>query len=162
MIVWKLNMPLRQKVGICILLTMHLFTMGCSIAKAVAAESGTTSTEDKLYKTSLGLLWALAEQSFVIMMGCAPPLSSITKLPVMLSISASMKKLVSSRTQDGSFHRQFRPDGRALKFRQAGEFCPDCRWALTSDDLALCLREEISDRTCSQLLNSHTGYQRLP
>ena len=92
-------MPLRQKAGLCILLAMSLFTMGCSIAKAVVAESGTKTKKDKQYKSSLSLMWSVTEQTFVIMMGCAPPLSSITKLnlPFVQSISSSIKRLVSSR-----------------------------------------------------------------
>lgn len=92
-------MPTRRKVGICILLALSLFTMGCSIAKAVAAESGTRATDDKQYKSSMALTWSMTEQTFVIMMGCAPPLRSITKIkvPIILTISTSMKKLVSSR-----------------------------------------------------------------
>jgi len=98
-VVWKLNMPLRQKLGLCMLLALSLFTMGCSIAKAVVAESGTSSSSDQQYKSSLALMWSLFEQAFVIMMGCAPPLRSLTRLelPVVDSLSTSMKRLFSSR-----------------------------------------------------------------
>lgn len=98
-IVWKLNMPLSRKVGLCLLLAMSLFTMAASIAKAVAANPGTKSEEDAQYISSLALMWSVTEQAFVIMMGCAPPLHSITKLklPSVSSLPMSFKRLVSSR-----------------------------------------------------------------
>lgn len=99
LVVWKLNMPFHRKLGLCILLALSLFTMGVSIAKAVVAESGTDSSGDAQYKSSLSLMWSVTEQTFVIMMGCAPPLSSIAKLklPSVFSLTGSFRKLVSSR-----------------------------------------------------------------
>jgi hypothetical protein len=92
-------MPMRRKLGLIILLALSIFTMGCSIAKAVYAESGTKATEDRQYTSSLSLMWSVTEQTFVIIMGCAPPLSSVTKLdvPFVSGLSASIKKLVTSR-----------------------------------------------------------------
>lgn len=102
LVVWKLNMPLRQKVGLCILLALSLFTMGCSIAKAVVAQSGTKSATDQLYKASLSLMWSLTEQAFVIMMGCAPPLRSLTRIqiPLVETFTTSMKRLFSTRASE--------------------------------------------------------------
>ncbi|KAJ4371316.1 hypothetical protein N0V83_004533 [Neocucurbitaria cava] len=99
LVVFKLNMPMRRKLGLIILLALSIFTMGCSIAKAVYAESGTKAKQDKQYTSSLSLMWSVTEQTFVIIMGCAPPLSSITKLdvPFVSDLSASIKKLVTSR-----------------------------------------------------------------
>ncbi|KAH7087024.1 hypothetical protein FB567DRAFT_57350 [Paraphoma chrysanthemicola] len=98
-VVFKLTMPMRRKIGLIILLALSIFTMGCSIAKAVYAESGTKAKQDKQYTASLSLMWSVTEQTFVIIMGCAPPLSSVTKLnvPFVSSLGASIKKLVSSR-----------------------------------------------------------------
>jgi hypothetical protein len=98
-IVFKLTMPMRRKIGLVLLLALSIFTMGCSIAKAVYAASGTNAISDKQYMLSLSLMWSTLEQAFVITMGCAPPLSSITKLnvPFVSSLGASMKKLVASR-----------------------------------------------------------------
>lgn len=95
MVVWNLNMPLHKKAGLCLLLALSLFTMAASIAKAIYAGS----TEDPIYNGSLSGMWAAIEQEFVVMMGCAPTLSSIAKLklPSVLSISASFRRLVSSR-----------------------------------------------------------------
>lgn len=99
LVVFKLTMPLRRKVGLATLLVLSIFTMGCSIAKAVYAESGTKAKMDKHYTSSFALMWPVTEQTFVIMMSYAPPLSSITKLnaPFVSSIGSFMKRLVSSR-----------------------------------------------------------------
>ncbi|PHH70097.1 hypothetical protein CDD82_7342 [Ophiocordyceps australis] len=101
--IWKLNMPLRQKMGLCILLALSLVTMGTSIAKAAAGgvSSGINNTKDVLYNIAMSIFWASLEQVFVIMMGCAPPLRNVTKLriPPASSISASFRglKFASSR-----------------------------------------------------------------
>lgn len=99
LVVFKLTMPMRRKVGLILLLALSIFTMGCSIAKAVYAESGTRARQDRQYMASLSLMWSVTEQTFVIIMGCAPPLRSVTKLdvPLVVSLGASIKKLVTSR-----------------------------------------------------------------
>ncbi|GAP92081.1 putative integral membrane protein [Rosellinia necatrix] len=93
-VVWKLNMPFHRKLGLCLLLSVSLITMGISIAKAATA-ANTTAT---FYNSTLGLLFAGLEQTFVIMMGCVPPLSSLKKLklPSVLRISTSVSRLFSS------------------------------------------------------------------
>lgn len=96
LVVVKLNMPMHRKVTVAVLLALSLFTMGCSIAKGVAAESGTQAAEDKQYKASIALMWAILEQAFVIMMGCAPPLSSITKVKMISRMASSIQSLFSS------------------------------------------------------------------
>jgi hypothetical protein len=90
-------MPLRRKIGVVILLALSLFTMGCSIAKSTVAESGTQSVDDRQYKSSLALMWSVMEQTFVIMMGCAPPLSSITKVKMISNMASSLESLFKSR-----------------------------------------------------------------
>ncbi|KAI4863266.1 hypothetical protein F4820DRAFT_471645 [Hypoxylon rubiginosum] len=95
LVVWKLNMPFRRKLSLCILLSLSLITMGISIAKSVNA----TSSAGTLYGNTLGLFFAAVEQTFVIILGCVPPLSSITKLnlpPAILHMTNSVKQLVGS------------------------------------------------------------------
>jgi hypothetical protein len=96
LVVWKLNMPFHQKLGLCILLSLSILTMGISIAKSVNA----TSSAGSLYGNTIGLFFANVEQNFVIILGCAPPLSSVTKLklpPAILSLTSMARKLVSGR-----------------------------------------------------------------
>lgn len=93
LVVWKLHMPFRRKLGLCILLSFSLVTLGFSIAKSVNA----TSSAGTIYGNTLGLFFASVEQTFVIALGCVPPLSSVTKLklpPVILSMTNSVRQLV--------------------------------------------------------------------
>ncbi|CAG9950389.1 unnamed protein product [Clonostachys rosea f. rosea IK726] len=102
LVVWKLNMPFRQKLGLCILLSLSLVTMGISIAKSVHA----TSSAGSLYGNTLGLFFAIVEQTIVIILGCAPPLSSVTKLKLpatILSMSSMAKQLVGGRSRDTQY-----------------------------------------------------------
>ncbi|RYP50587.1 hypothetical protein DL768_003932 [Monosporascus sp. mg162] len=98
MVVWKLNMQFHRKVCLCILLALSLFTMGISITKATNAQGRTGTTDDALYNACMGSLWAITEQTFVIMMGCAPPLSSITKLKLtsITNTFSSLRRLIGS------------------------------------------------------------------
>jgi hypothetical protein len=110
MVVWRLNMQLHKKVGLCTLLALSLFTMGISIVKAVHAQGRIANTDDALYDASMEILWGYTEQNFVIMMGCAPPLSSVTKLrftPIS-NISSSLKRLISTSSRG---HTQESPTG---------------------------------------------------
>lgn len=94
-------MPFPRKLGLCILLSLSLITMGISIAKSVNA----TSSAGTLYGNTLGLFFAILEQTFVIILGCAPPLSSVTKLKVpsaILSLTSMARKLV-SRSHDTNY-----------------------------------------------------------
>ncbi|KAI0479722.1 hypothetical protein F4859DRAFT_447096 [Xylaria cf. heliscus] len=93
LVVWKLNMPFRRKLGLCILLSFSLITFGLSVAKSVNA----TSSAGTLYGNTLGLFFASLEQTFVIILGCVPPLSYITKVKLpaaILSMTNSVRQLV--------------------------------------------------------------------
>lgn len=102
LVVWKLNMPLHRKAGLCVLLALSLFTMGVSITNSVTAAAVGGNKEDAMYNTSYTYMCAALEQEFVIMMGCAPTLSSIAKLKHQIqsvfSISESFRKLLSRGT----------------------------------------------------------------
>lgn len=109
-------MPLSRKAGLCVLLALSLFTMGASIAKAVTSAGG---ADDALYNTSMSLMWSVTEQTFVIMMECAPPLSSVTKLnlklPSVLGISASFMRLMRSRGSTGYPMKDSSEPGRSCE-----------------------------------------------
>lgn len=77
-IVWKLNMPLRQKISITILMAASLFTMAASIAKTVITQTAAATGSQK--GASIAFMWTAVEQSMVIIMSCVPPLRSVTKL----------------------------------------------------------------------------------
>lgn len=99
MIVWKLKMPLRRKLGLCILLGLSLFTMSIAIVKVIGAQGRPKAgNTDVLYRASLSVVWALIEQSFVIALGCVPPLTSARKLKLgpLVSFPSTLGKLVRS------------------------------------------------------------------
>jgi hypothetical protein len=110
MLVWRLNMPLRQKVGLSVVLSLSLITMGCSIAKTVTALGVSDVSPDVWYKNSLGLLWSMTEQVFVIIMGCIPALCSVTKIkfPLVQSITTLIGRLLGSRGSEPRFGRHDR------------------------------------------------------
>ncbi|KAL2756631.1 hypothetical protein ACRALDRAFT_1075523 [Sodiomyces alcalophilus JCM 7366] len=75
MVIWKLNMPLRRKIGLGLLMALSLVTAGASIMKTITTpRSDTGNTEDAQYNASLAVLWSGIEQSLVIIMGSIPPL----------------------------------------------------------------------------------------
>jgi hypothetical protein len=76
LIIWKLNMPIRRKIAIILLMALSLLTMSASIMKTVTAQSSQTAT-DVEYNASMAILWSGIEQSFVIIMGCIPSLRPI-------------------------------------------------------------------------------------
>ncbi|KAF4633296.1 hypothetical protein G7Y89_g4834 [Cudoniella acicularis] len=95
-IIWNLNMALRRKIGLMILMGVSLFTMSMSIMKVMVAQGSSHYSTDVQYKASLGVLWSGMEQTCVIIMGCVPPLRSITKLefPDLSAIGSSLSSLV--------------------------------------------------------------------
>ncbi|KAF3763270.1 hypothetical protein M406DRAFT_356993 [Cryphonectria parasitica EP155] len=81
MIIWRLNMPLRQKIGLIILMAMSLLTMVMSIMRTVwivVSYSGSSALET--YDETSILTLALLEGDMVIIMGCIPTLRSLMKL----------------------------------------------------------------------------------
>lgn len=97
--IWKLNMPLRRKVGLILLMAASLFTVSMSILRIVGmttvANPG-TSNEDYQYNSSIAVLWSGLEQSCVILMGCIPTLRGTAKLvkPVFSSIGSTLSALL--------------------------------------------------------------------
>ncbi|KUJ18478.1 uncharacterized protein LY89DRAFT_780548 [Mollisia scopiformis] len=95
-IIWNLNMPVRQKIGLMLLMAASLFTMSMSIMKVMVAQGSSHFSPDVEYNASLGVLWSGMEQTCVIIMGCVPPLRAITKLDFtgLRGISSSLSSLV--------------------------------------------------------------------
>ncbi|ETS86527.1 hypothetical protein PFICI_00355 [Pestalotiopsis fici W106-1] len=97
MVIWRLQMTLRQRIGLVLLMSVSLFTTAMSILRAVGLnhiadqQSGPTAT-DVQYNASLEILWACLEQACVILMGCVPSLRSVVRLEITKSISSSLSK----------------------------------------------------------------------
>ncbi|KID94232.1 integral membrane protein, partial [Metarhizium majus ARSEF 297] len=99
LVIWRLHMALRQRLGLVLLMSVSLFTMVLSILKTVglkhiADQQADPTATDVLYGASLEILWSCLEQAFVIIMGCVPPLRSVVKLQLVRSISDSLASII--------------------------------------------------------------------
>jgi hypothetical protein len=100
-------MASRQRIGLLLMMSMSLLTMTISILKTislshiVAQQSDPTAT-DVQYGASLTILWSCLEQAFVIIMGCVPPLRSISRLPVAQTISSSLSSILRTKKSSKS------------------------------------------------------------
>lgn len=92
MIIWKLNMPLHRRLGLCVLMAGSIFSMVACIMRII------TSHDQTLHQSALGMLWALLEQGLVIALGSAPVLASVRRLDIVKSWSASIASLVDRRS----------------------------------------------------------------
>lgn len=133
-VIWKLNMPLQRKVGLCALMALSLVTMIMSILKTISIKSASLQTPDALYDASLTTLWANVEQCLVIIMGCIPPLHPIKKIGFasFRSANSSLAKFVNKSARTKSTGNSSRRDryGRPMYYdleaittpSRAGEF----------------------------------------
>ena len=112
MFIWKLNMPLKQRLGLILLMTASLLTMAASVLKLIAVQGASEITPDVQYNASLEMLWVGLEQTFVIIMGCVPSLRSVFKLDGLRSISSSLS----------SFLRREKSQSSSLDTSDAGAY----------------------------------------
>ncbi|KAH6627327.1 hypothetical protein F5144DRAFT_270114 [Chaetomium tenue] len=100
-ILWNLRMPTHQKIGLILVMSLSLITMGAALIKVVlviiqltnapAVGHGNLAYFNGLYNLCTGV-----EQCLVIIMGCIPVLRSIAKLSFISTISSSFKRSKSS------------------------------------------------------------------
>ncbi|KAI1174881.1 hypothetical protein F4777DRAFT_579473 [Nemania sp. FL0916] len=105
LIIFKLNMPLRRKIGLAALLAMSLLTLVASVLKLATLQAPPQESEDVQYNASIAVVWSTIESSFVIIMASIPPLRPIVALdvPWIRSITSSFKNLFStSKRSDNS------------------------------------------------------------
>ncbi|KAF2280230.1 uncharacterized protein EI97DRAFT_455140 [Westerdykella ornata] len=98
MIIWRLNMPTHQKLGLITLLGLSIFTMMASVMKTVTSQSNALDPEAQ-YKASVSVLWSAVEQGLVISLGCVPPLRVLMRLeiPVWKSIRSTLSRFTGSK-----------------------------------------------------------------
>lgn len=91
-------MRLYRKVLLTALLALSLITLGVSIIKTIHAQGRLGNKDEALFNASVGSLLGNLEQELVIIMGCAPSLSSVTKLKIksLSGIASSIRNLMSS------------------------------------------------------------------
>ncbi|KAI0835718.1 hypothetical protein F5Y06DRAFT_117464 [Hypoxylon sp. FL0890] len=109
-IIWKLNMALRRKVGLVILVGLSLITAGASLAKLVISCMLLTQTPfvggNGTFDFAAGLVsfCTSIELSLVIILGCVPTLGPIVNLhfPTFSHLRSSFSSIVTKVTRKGS------------------------------------------------------------
>ncbi|KAK7224666.1 hypothetical protein V2G26_012669 [Clonostachys chloroleuca] len=91
--IWKLNMALRRKIGLCFLMAGSLFGMVSCIMRILTFRTATFS------QSAEGVLWNSIEQSLVVILGSMPLLPAIQKLQIgfLSNISSSLFSLLPSK-----------------------------------------------------------------
>ncbi|KAK4222293.1 hypothetical protein QBC38DRAFT_375408 [Podospora fimiseda] len=144
-ILWNMNMPLHRKVGLILLMSMSLITMGAALVKVALVIIQLTTppkvgSKNLAYFNGIYNLCTGVEQCLVIIMGCIPPLRSITRIPmpaVLVAIGSSLVSLVprirSSRSSRSSVGRNGRV-GSAEKVQVVQEIVVVDSKGLSGDD----------------------------
>ncbi|KAI7775142.1 hypothetical protein LA080_007330 [Diaporthe eres] len=98
-------MPLHSRIGLVPLMSLSLFSLAVGIVKMTIVHwtqwSDSAITNQK-YSAAIAKLWTNVEQSSVIIMGCVPPLRSLSKWlhPLSSSLARSFPSLLhSNRTK---------------------------------------------------------------
>jgi hypothetical protein len=81
--IWKLNMPVRQRVGLIIVMCGSIISMIMAIMKARSFGEVAKVPEgavDVQFRASTQLIYGFTEQALVIIMGCIPSLRAVFKL----------------------------------------------------------------------------------
>ncbi|KAI1213729.1 uncharacterized protein F4807DRAFT_456276 [Annulohypoxylon truncatum] len=91
-IIWRLNMSLRTKVGLGIILGLSCISFVGSVMKAVTSSEAKTE-----YASSLVILWSALEQTLVIIISCVPAIRHVVlaEIPLVKLISASIVRMIS-------------------------------------------------------------------
>ncbi|KAI1463633.1 uncharacterized protein F4812DRAFT_468525 [Daldinia caldariorum] len=79
---WRLNMPVRERISLIIVMCGSVLSMSMSILKTIAmgaVANSTVGAPDVQYQSSLSLLYGYIEQCVVIIIGCIPTLRSVIK-----------------------------------------------------------------------------------
>ena len=108
--IWKLNMAVRRKISLILVMCGSIFSMIMSILKTVSlgqVANSAVGTPDVQYSSSPQLIYGFSEQSVVIIMGCIPTLHAIkrsdfAKLSFLKRYYGYMRK---STTSDYAFNR---------------------------------------------------------
>ncbi|KAK9775106.1 putative Integral membrane protein [Seiridium cardinale] len=111
LIVFRLQMLFRRKLGLGILMGLSLITMVVSLMKTLQVRLSTgragNTTSDIQYNTSLIQLWSGVEQCLVISISCVPPLHAHAKVELanLRSALSSLTKIVTRKgaSSNGSF-----------------------------------------------------------
>ncbi|KAI0010502.1 hypothetical protein F4779DRAFT_577155 [Xylariaceae sp. FL0662B] len=91
-IIWRLNMNLRQKLGLVLLMGASFFTVIASLLRTIWLNVTLGwyhgKPVDINYDAALSVLWVGLEQCIVIILGCVPPIHALgsVKFPYLNSL----------------------------------------------------------------------------
>ncbi|KAF2757489.1 hypothetical protein EJ05DRAFT_391150 [Pseudovirgaria hyperparasitica] len=116
-IIWKLQMPLKKKIGLATIMAFSLVTALASIMKTVLSQPPTGEQTDAQYHAVQSLPWAVAEQCLVIILGSVPTFASLIMRINLASIrsfgssifSKSKEKFSATSSQDSYLALGVRP-----------------------------------------------------
>jgi hypothetical protein len=80
--IWKLNMAVRRKISLILVMCGSIFSMIMSILKTVSlaeVANSAVGTPNVQYSSSPQLIYGFSEQSIVIIMGCIPTLHAVKR-----------------------------------------------------------------------------------
>ncbi|KAK2595092.1 hypothetical protein QQS21_007177 [Conoideocrella luteorostrata] len=81
--IWKLNMPIRQRVSLILVMCGSIVSMSMSIVKTISmgqVANVAPGMPDVQYKASPQIVYGFVEQCLVIIIGCIPVLRTILKI----------------------------------------------------------------------------------
>ncbi|KAI2601875.1 hypothetical protein GGR54DRAFT_634444 [Hypoxylon sp. NC1633] len=99
--IWKLNMALRKRVGLGLLMGLSIITMGAALSKVVTSlvfsDANPFAGTEIATLFTIQLICTAAEQTLVITIGCIPTLRPLAKLSssFLNTIASSLASLVS-------------------------------------------------------------------
>ncbi|XDG04480.1 hypothetical protein ABKA04_004095 [Annulohypoxylon sp. FPYF3050] len=127
-IIWRLNMSVRRKLGLGALLGLSLVTMAATIEKTIvttqAGLKSTTSGYDVPYEASLATLWSAVDQSLVIALGCVPPLYGFVA-PFVNGLASYVSSSLSSSKLSRRSRKAYQRSGSSEEIRGTSTTGPD-------------------------------------
>lgn len=118
MVIWKLKMRTRQKVGLFVVMAMSLVTMTAALAKIAVSlipmtDSDVLGDPATQYFASIINFTSDCEQCLVIIMGCIPTLhlASRLKIPTISEFRNSVSNLLRSRRSKSGTHSDTQTTG---------------------------------------------------
>jgi hypothetical protein len=81
--IWGLQMPLRDRIGLILVMCLSIFTMIMSVLKTYwiyTASNSTQNSVDVQYNAIFQVVFGVLEQCVVIIMGCIPSIRHVVRL----------------------------------------------------------------------------------
>ncbi|KAI0003922.1 hypothetical protein F4779DRAFT_600982 [Xylariaceae sp. FL0662B] len=98
MFIWKLKMPLHQRISLIFVMALSVVTAAMSIMKTITAQTESGENAEPQYGAAQSGMWSTSEQACVIFLGCIPSLRAASKINFsgLRSFGSSLSKLLKS------------------------------------------------------------------